>query len=136
MALDLNRRRFVLGAHMTVLTVTASPLLAQSRSVWSAENAFDALLSDTARIIDVRTHEECWTDLRHWRTLRIAASSVKTSWLLGLRRYLGRDVGIRRRAWLDRIELADRSGGCRPERVAPRVDLTCEESIGSVVLKA
>lgn len=58
MALDLNRRRFVLGAHMTVLTVAASPLLAQSRSVWSAENAFDALLSDTARIIDVRTHKE------------------------------------------------------------------------------
>ena len=58
MALDLNRRRFVLGAHMTVLTVAASPLLAQSRSVWSAENAFDALLSDTARIIDVRTRDE------------------------------------------------------------------------------
>ncbi|WP_353617529.1 rhodanese-like domain-containing protein [Tropicibacter sp. R15_0] len=58
MALDLNRRQFVLGAHMTVLSVTASPLLGQSRTVWSAERAFDALLADSARVIDVRTREE------------------------------------------------------------------------------
>lgn len=58
MSLDLNRRCCVLGAHMTVLTVTASPLLAHRRSVWSAEIAFDLLLADTARIIDLRTRDE------------------------------------------------------------------------------
>ena len=58
MALDLNRRRFVLCAQMTMLTVTASPVMAQIRSVWSAETAFDALQADTARIIDVRTRDE------------------------------------------------------------------------------
>ncbi|WP_299792659.1 rhodanese-like domain-containing protein [uncultured Marivita sp.] len=58
MALDLNRRRFVLGAQMTMLTVTASPVMSQIRSVWSAETAFDALQADTVRIIDVRTRDE------------------------------------------------------------------------------
>lgn len=48
----------MLGAQSAVLTVMASPLIAQSRSVWTAEDAFKALLADSARIIDVRTRDE------------------------------------------------------------------------------
>ena len=52
------RRAFVLGLAASPVGLIASRLYAQSRKVWLADEAYDALLADRARVIDVRSREE------------------------------------------------------------------------------
>ncbi|WP_261331880.1 rhodanese-like domain-containing protein [Maritalea mobilis] len=52
------RRVFVLGLAAAPVTLITSPLTAQARTIWSAAEAYDALLADSARVIDVRSREE------------------------------------------------------------------------------
>jgi rhodanese-related sulfurtransferase len=54
----LDRRLVLLGLSAAPLWLAASRALAQSRAIWSAKEAHDALLGDTARVIDVRSRAE------------------------------------------------------------------------------
>lgn len=56
-----GRRAFVLGLAAAPVTLITSPLSGQTRTIWSAEEAYGALLADKARVIDVRSREE-WLD--------------------------------------------------------------------------
>lgn len=62
----VDRRLFLLGIAALPATLTASPGAAQARLVWSVDEAFDALLNDTARVVDVRTRDE-------WRETGVGA---------------------------------------------------------------
>lgn len=53
-----NRRRVLLGLAAASLSLAASRGVAQQRMIWSAREAYDGLLSDTLRVIDVRTRKE------------------------------------------------------------------------------
>src|SRR6056297_1268617 len=53
-----GRRGVVLGLAASPITLITSPLNAQARTIWSADEAYDALLADSARVIDVRSREE------------------------------------------------------------------------------
>lgn len=58
MKMDHGRRSFVLGLAAMPVTLVTSRLNAQDRAIWSADEAYDALLADSARVIDVRSCEE------------------------------------------------------------------------------
>ncbi|SEP21169.1 Rhodanese-related sulfurtransferase [Salinihabitans flavidus] len=53
-----GRRVFVLGLAASPIVLASSPLQAQSRTIWSAGEAHDALLADRARVIDIRSRQE------------------------------------------------------------------------------
>ncbi|PWR02414.1 rhodanese-like domain-containing protein [Meridianimarinicoccus roseus] len=53
-----GRRALVLGLAAAPFALITSSLNAQERTVWSADEAYDALLGDSARVIDVRSREE------------------------------------------------------------------------------
>lgn len=55
---DPGRRVFLLGLAATSVAFTTSRAHAQRRAIWSASEAYDALLADIARVIDVRSREE------------------------------------------------------------------------------
>ncbi|MCS6622355.1 rhodanese-like domain-containing protein [Roseibacterium beibuensis] len=58
MTMAHHRRVFVLGLAAAPATLITSPLTAQARTIWSVDEAYDALLADNARVIDVRSREE------------------------------------------------------------------------------
>lgn len=58
MKLTHGRRVFVLGLTVSPVALATSRLHAQARTIWSAGEAYDALLADHARVIDVRSREE------------------------------------------------------------------------------
>jgi hypothetical protein len=58
MRLKRNRRRVLLGLSTLAMPLGVSAAQAQSRTTWSATEAYDALLADSARVIDVRSREE------------------------------------------------------------------------------
>jgi rhodanese-related sulfurtransferase len=58
MPAKMHRRTFLIGTHTAVLASLASPLPAQEGQVLSAGEAFDGLLADTLRVIDIRSREE------------------------------------------------------------------------------
>ncbi|MBD3677294.1 MAG: rhodanese-like domain-containing protein [Rhodobacteraceae bacterium] len=53
-----GRRFLVLGLAAAPLTLITFRLHAQAQTVWSADEAYDGLLGDSARVIDVRSREE------------------------------------------------------------------------------
>ncbi len=53
-----GRRAFVLWLAASPITLVTSRLDAQARTVWSADEAYDALLADSARVIDIRSRAE------------------------------------------------------------------------------
>ena len=54
----MHRRAVILGGGAGLVLVSAMPLSAEERTIWSAAEAYDALKSDTLRLIDVRSREE------------------------------------------------------------------------------
>ncbi|MFC0159166.1 MULTISPECIES: rhodanese-like domain-containing protein [Mameliella] len=58
MPAKMHRRAFLVGGQTAFFAVLAAPLSAQRGQVLSPSEAFDALLADTMRIIDVRSREE------------------------------------------------------------------------------
>jgi rhodanese-related sulfurtransferase len=58
MRIALGRRVFILGLAASPIALGSSRLHAQARTIWSAVEAYDALLADSARVIDVRSREE------------------------------------------------------------------------------
>lgn len=58
MTMAHGRRVFVIGLAAAHVTLITSPLTAQTRTIWSADEAYDALLADSARVIDVRSRGE------------------------------------------------------------------------------
>src|SRR6056297_2308694 len=58
MTMAYGRRALVLGLAAAPFALITSSLNAQERTVWSADEAYDALLGDSARVIDVRSREE------------------------------------------------------------------------------
>ncbi|TKZ15880.1 rhodanese-like domain-containing protein [Shimia litoralis] len=68
----LTRRRAL--AFLTVLPaqVLVTTAMAQSRDVWTAVEAFDALLQDRIRLLDIRTSEE-------WRETGVAQGAWPVS---------------------------------------------------------
>ena len=58
MTTEHGRRLFVIGLAAGPVTLITSPLTAQARTIWSADEAYDALLADSARVVDVRSREE------------------------------------------------------------------------------
>ncbi len=63
---DHGRRFFVTGLVATPVILATSGAEARSRRVWSVSEAYDALRSDTARVIDIRSREE-------WRETGVGA---------------------------------------------------------------
>lgn len=55
---DMDRRWVTLGISSVIMISGVGKLQAQHRTVWSASVAYDALLADRARVIDVRTRDE------------------------------------------------------------------------------
>ena len=53
-----GRRAVVLGLAASPIALVTSRLSAQARTIWSADEAYDALAADRARVIDVRSREE------------------------------------------------------------------------------
>ena len=53
-----GRRVFVLGLAASPIALASSRLHAQARTIWSVDEAYEALLTDSARVIDVRSREE------------------------------------------------------------------------------
>ncbi|RFP85547.1 rhodanese-like domain-containing protein [Rhodobacteraceae bacterium 63075] len=53
-----GRRVFLLGLAASPFALAGSRLHAQARTIWSADEAYDALLADRARVIDIRSREE------------------------------------------------------------------------------
>lgn len=53
-------RRLILLGGVATGTLTALPLRAQSDSIWSAAQAFEALIADRIRLVDIRSRGE-WT---------------------------------------------------------------------------
>lgn len=53
-----GRRVFVLGLAASPVALATSRLHAQTQTTWSAEEAYDALLANRARVIDVRSRAE------------------------------------------------------------------------------
>ena len=58
MTIAHGRRVFILGLAAAPVTLITSPLTAQARTIWSVDEAYDALLADSARVIDVRSRED------------------------------------------------------------------------------
>ncbi|WP_238367868.1 hypothetical protein [Mesobacterium pallidum] len=58
MPAKMHRRTFLVGGQTAIFAVLAAPLSAQQGQVLAAGEAFDALLADKMRIIDVRSREE------------------------------------------------------------------------------
>ena len=52
------RRVFLLGLAAAPFSLVTPPVMAQARTIWTAGEAYDALLADTARVIDIRSREE------------------------------------------------------------------------------
>ena len=75
MTMAHGRRVFVLGLAAAPVTLVTSPLTAQARTIWSADEAYDALLADSARVIDVRSREDWLETGRNARTTRIVSST-------------------------------------------------------------
>ena len=57
----MHRRAVILGGSAGLVLVSTMPLSAQNRTIWSAAEAYDALQSDTLRLIDVRSRAE-WSE--------------------------------------------------------------------------
>lgn len=53
-----GRRFFILGLAAAPVALATSRAQTQGREIWSASEAYDALLADNARVIDVRSREE------------------------------------------------------------------------------
>ncbi|UCE32552.1 MAG: hypothetical protein JSW68_06550 [Burkholderiales bacterium] len=66
MRLWRNRRYFLLSLSAMVLPLGISAAAGQRRTIWSAKEAYDALVADRARVIDVRSREE-------WRETGVGA---------------------------------------------------------------
>lgn len=54
-------RRAVIGGGMGLALISALPSHAEDRSIWSVSEAYDALQSDSFRLVDVRSRAE-WSD--------------------------------------------------------------------------
>lgn len=113
MTMAHGRRVFVLGLAASPVTLITSPPNAQARTIWSADEAYDALLADSARVIDVRSREE-WLETGVgagvWPISMICATGERSASLLRVLRQARYDgyvdisegmLGSRRRAgWL------------------------------------
>lgn len=53
-----GRRLFIFGLAASPIGLAATRLHAQARTIWSAREAYDALLANRARVVDVRSREE------------------------------------------------------------------------------
>jgi rhodanese-related sulfurtransferase len=61
----LSRRAFLAAAVALAIQTGATSALAKSHDIWTASEAFDALLQDQIRLLDIRTPEE-------WRETGVA----------------------------------------------------------------